>query len=390
MKKLTAWLQGIFPLLQNMFLPALISAAAIIWFYAHDGISPAGRQALHHLFYLLCFASFLILLYFNQNKGIFFIFCLVIAYTLLNRLKYTLPETFMATPAYINLCALLPLNLILFYFLPEQKLLSRPNVYLLLIIFASYTLGEKLSYNGISLTFAWLPVNGGLSAFSLLAFAGALLSFYISTVISGRIMDYSLFFATLLSAFGFYYAADSAAPVLFFCLAALVIILGLCEEIYNDIYKDCLTGFASRNAFIIQAPKFPLKYSIGIISIDNYANLTKAFGRRNLKNLLKMIAHRIAVTETEAVIYRYGKDELVLIFKNQDKNSAYAQMEEIRRAIAAAEFMLSPKQKPIKLTVSGSVSEKKRSDTNAFEVLSRARKTLQKTSAFSYNVTSKG
>ena len=69
MKKLTAWLQGIFPLLQNMFLPALLAMGAIIWFYAHDGISPAARMTLHHLFYLLSFASFLILLYFNSVPG---------------------------------------------------------------------------------------------------------------------------------------------------------------------------------------------------------------------------------------------------------------------------------------------------------------------------------
>lgn len=145
MKKLTAWLQGIFPLLQNMFLPALLAMGAIIWFYAHDGISPAARMTLHHLFYLLSFASFLILLYFNQNKGIFFILCLVVAYTLLNRLKYTAPQTFSDTPEYLNLCAILPLNLALFYFLPEQKLLNRRNVYLLLTFFVSYAIGEKLS-----------------------------------------------------------------------------------------------------------------------------------------------------------------------------------------------------------------------------------------------------
>ena len=362
MKKLTAWLQGIFPLLQNMFLPALLAMGAIIWFYAHDGISPAARMTLHHLFYLLSFASFLILLYFNQNKGIFFILCLVVAYTLLNRLKYTAPQTFSDTPEYLNLCAILPLNLTLFYFLPEQKLLNRRNVYLLLTFFVSYAIGEKLSRSGIALTFENLPGFGSLSGFGLLAFISALLAFYGKTVAAGRIMDYSLFFAALLTAFGFYYAADSVAPVLFFCLAAVIIIL---------------------------SPKFPLKYSVGIVSIDNYDNLKKAFGRRGRKNLLQMISRRIVAAETEAVIYRYGDDELVLIFKNEDKNAAYEQMEQIRRAVASAEFMLSKSKKPVKLTISGSISEKKRSDANALEVLSRTRKALQKTSAFSFNVTSK-
>ena len=80
---------------------------------------------------------------------------------------------------------------------------------------------------------------------------------------------------------------------------------------------------------------------------------------------------------------------MALIFKNEDKNAAYNQMEQIRRSVASAEFMLAKSPKAVKLTISGSVSEKKRSDANAMEVLSRVHKTLQKTSAFSFNITSK-
>ena len=102
-----------------------------------------------------------------------------------------------------------------------------------------------------------------------------------------------------------------------------------------------------------------------------------------------MISRRIVAAETEAVIYRYGDDELVLIFKNEDKNAAYEQMEQIRRAVASAEFMLGKRQKGLKLTVSCCVSEKKRSDDNSIEVLIRTRKALQKAYQFTQNVTSK-
>ena len=47
------------------------------------------------------------------------------------------------------------------------------------------------------------------------------------------------------------------------------------------------------------------------------------------------------------------------------------------------------RKKPIKLTVSCAVSEKKRSDANSVEVLVRAHKALQKTYKFTQNVTSK-
>ena len=102
-----------------------------------------------------------------------------------------------------------------------------------------------------------------------------------------------------------------------------------------------------------------------------------------------MISERINNAGTDAVIYRYNDDELVTIFKNEGKNAAFEQMEQIRRAVASADFHLRKHKKAIKLTVSGCISEKKRSDANILEVLNRTRKALQKTSSFSCNITSK-
>ena len=86
--------------------------------------------------------------------------------------------------------------------------------------------------------------------------------------------------------------------------------------------------------------------------------------------LTKMIAARITETEFENQVYRYTPDEFVIIFKKEDKNEGFDRLEKIRRAVASAEFMLGRRKKPIKLTVSCAVSEKKRSDANSVEVLS--------------------
>ena len=310
MKKLIAWFKGIFPLLQNMFLPALLTAATIVWFYAHDNISRPTLLTLHHLFYLLGFGIFIALLYFNQNKGLFFTLCLLIAYTLLNRLKYLSPDNFWETPAFLNLSVLLPVSLLIFYFLPEHKLLKRYNVHLLLGMLSIYSLGEQLSHHNISLSIENFETYGCLSSLGLLSFGLCLIAFYIRTVSSGQIMDYSLFFATILTGFGFYYASEPHALVLFFSLSLIIICLGLSEELYNDIYKDRLTGFGSRNAFVIQSKKFPLKYSVGIVRIDNYDNLKKAFGKKVVLDSLDL---DIRKGESLVVIGGSGTGKSVLI-----------------------------------------------------------------------------
>lgn len=140
---------------------------------------------------------------------------------------------------------------------------------------------------------------------------------------------------------------------------------------------------------MLQYRNFPLKYSLAVAKIDNYISLKNAFRRRGLNKLMKMIALRINAYETEATIYRYGEDELVIIFKNEDKNNAYNKMEQIRRSIASASFMMSNFKKPVKLTLTASVTEKKRSDATALETLARTYKALQETVKFSQNVTSK-
>ena len=160
------------------------------------------------------------------------------------------------------------------------------------------------------------------------------------------------------------------------------------EHLYQSTYKDELTELPGRNSFLLHSKDFPLKYSIGLILIDDYERLSKVFGRQGINSLVKMISQRLQDTETEAQIYRYNDDEFVVLFRGEDKKSAFNRVEQMRRSIASAEFMLRGYKKPIKLTVSGSVSEKKRSDANAVEVLVRADKALQKAYRFTQNITS--
>lgn len=389
MSKLSLNLEKTLPLIKNIFIPALIFGFGILSFLIRDTITPASLITLHSSFYILSFTSFLILLYFNQSKPAFFISIMILSYILINILKIISPQNYFNSPTFINLSLLVPLNLLVFYFLPKRKLLNKINVYILLILFAQYSLCEKLDTQNISLSINFLNFVPQLSGLSMIIFIAVLISFFTKMTISGNILDYNLFFVTLNILCGFYYASNSTALTIFFSSASLTIILAIIQDIYYCTYKDTLTGLASRDAYMINSKDFPLKYSIGIISIDDYSLYNKKFGRFGSEALIKMIANKITETEAEAQIYRYSDDEFVLIFKNEDKNSSFEKIERIRRAIAASGFMLKSYRKPIRLTVSASISEKKRSDSNSVEVLSRTRKALQKTKEFSQNVTTK-
>ena len=158
---------------------------------------------------------------------------------------------------------------------------------------------------------------------------------------------------------------------------------------YNRFYDET-TGFYSRNSYLIKSKNFPFKYNLGIISIDNYDKLLKTFGYKKQKILTNLIAEVVQELTSEEVVFRYAADQFVVLYKDKDNKESFTHLDNIRRIIAGLNFSWSAKEQPIKLTVSCSLAEKKRSDAGALEVLMRADKAMRKTLKFSHNVTSKG
>ncbi|MFR8206855.1 MAG: hypothetical protein ACLU99_11460 [Alphaproteobacteria bacterium] len=107
-------MEKIFPLVKNLVAPALIFGCCLLAFYLNGSFADATNMTLHSLFYLLGFASFMVLLYFNQSKPAFFIICASLSYVLINFLKYKYQGEYTSSNAYQNLCLLAPLNFAFF------------------------------------------------------------------------------------------------------------------------------------------------------------------------------------------------------------------------------------------------------------------------------------
>lgn len=389
MRKFIHNLQQILPQVHNSHFPALIFGLALLGFYFYGDISLSAMTGFHTMFFVINIISAGILIYFNQRKPIFYLLNITLSYILINNFKSLYSLDYLSSPAYINLCFFIPINLCICYFCPDKKLLTRHSVYWLLLLFAEYTLGEKLTHLSISLAVSLPTDTINLTSSSMLLFSLCTLACFVRMVYTGSIMDSSLFYAGLNIFAGFYYSSSPTALTIFFIAAAITVLHCVCKDIYYHTYTDNETKLASRNAYLKQSSKFPLKYSLGIICIDNYEHLKQVFGNRGIRQLTRMISMRIQEVETEALLYRYSEDEFVIIFKNEDKKEGYERLEKIRRGIASAEFMLGSRKKGLKLTVSCCISEKKRSDDNSLEVLRRTQKALQKAYQFTQNVTSK-
>ncbi len=386
MRKINQYLEKIVPLMQNSLLPSALFAAAVWLFCAYGNFTPAINITLHSLFYSLVLAVFLILLYFNRSKPIFFLAVLTLGYIVINGVKNLYGVDYTASAAYQNLSLFLPLNLLFFFFWPDKRLLSRINVWILLALFTQYAIVEQLSRHGVNLNIG-SDKTAALSGLAVYVFMAVIIIAFAAFTRDESLMNSGMFFAIMCAFGGLAASAEASGLTIFFTTAVLIIITSLGRNIYNETYKDPLTGLDSRNSYIIHSRKFPLKYSIAIVSIDDYDKL-QAFGKRNRNIITRLIAERICELEKEEHIYRYSEDEFVIVYRNLDKKETIQRVEEIRRAIASALFQYNAHKKALKLTVSAAVSEKKRSDASSHEVLLRVDKALQKTRRFSHNVTS--
>jgi len=373
--------------IRNGIIQAFIFACIVISYFIVERFTPQTNMVFHSLFYTLNLAIILILFYFNKSKPAFYILCCTIGYIVINFLKNKLGTDYASSAAYQNTCLFLAVNLVFFALLPNLRLLSKRNLGLLILILGQYSLGEHLSRQNISLNISAVP-ESALSGIAFLLFCLTSLILFVKMTMRGNFYDYGFFFSICCIFLGLENSFSASGLSLFFSGSSLLLLYSLSRSLYIETYKDMLTGFYSRNSYIIQAKKFPLKYSIGLISIDDYDKLERNFGQRAKNTLVKLIARQIGEQEKEEPVFRYADDEFIILFRNADKKETFQRMEAIRRSVAAASFVYHPRRKPIKLTVSGAVSEKKRSDADSFEVLLRAGKTLQKTRSFSHNITS--
>ena len=376
-------------LIGNMLFPAFIFAALLFGFYICQPFLTSTDQVFHIAFYVLSFLGFSTLLYFNKGTHVFIFLSITICYVLINFLKHKYQAEYISSAAYISLCTLTPLNLLFFYYYSPKHLLSKKNVWVLLGIFIQFAVVEQLSRYGIKIGYSFSSDPTNLNLIAIILFIITLGNIFYNSIRSGSINDYCIFFTYLSIMMAYCYSGTPSGLSIFFCSAILCLTAAIAQNIYNETYKDELTGLDSRNSYIIHTKNFPLKYCIGIISIDDYDKIGNNFGKRIRNILTKLIAKCIIDIEKDEQIYRYSPDEFVIIYKSMDKNEGFDRLESIRRTIASSMFQYSPRRNPIKLTVSACIAEKKRSDASSFEVLMRADKLLRKTRTFSHNVTSK-
>lgn len=387
-KMINGKLKYIFLTIKSSFLPALCFAFGLFFFYAYRPYEYSTDLYLHYAFYGVSFLSLSVLYFINRSKPFLTLLTGSSCYLLLNNLKIAEGENFVLSPEYLWLCFLLPLNLAVFYFLPPTKLKSTRNYYLLLLTL--FELAFAQNFGSFILEIPYININiGAMSLWATILWGVFLILLALDISFRDTIVNTGLFYADSALFFGLMYAESASACTTFFFVFALILCISAFLDLHHLYRYDYLSGVGSYQSYLAQAnSKFPFKYTIGLICIDNREKILSRIGERKIKVLEQMLINQIKETAYEIEVFRHKPNEWILVFKNETAKHVIDYAEDIRRMLAGSEFIFADNDS-MKLTVSICVSEKTRKDLNAAEVINRAHITLKKANALNSNISMK-
>lgn len=313
-----------------------------------------------------------------------------LSYIIINGLRYTYGEDYMFSASYNIWCLLVLPNISLAYLLFKQNKHNKYWSWFYVWILAQTALIEKLQNQNVNAdSYYFYSHIGMLNYPAFYVSIIILLLLLIYQIMKGHILNASTLFTSLSIFMSLLYSDNLFAFSLFFLSAISIQLVTIIHYTHYRTYRDENLDLANVNSFFREAEKkYPLKYSIALMYIDEYERLLKRFGENKTLVLKKMFLARIKEAEPDVEIYNYKPDALILAFKKSNLTESFEKAEDIRRLLAKSIFVFN-ENNHLQLTVSQCVSEKKRSDSNALAVLQRAEENLKKACKFTRNITIK-
>lgn len=380
-------MKSIFSTIRGSFVPATLLLCTLLFYYSQQPLDLSIAQIFHYTFLGMTILTLILLYIANQAKPFFTALISLISYFVINNLKHN-TDSFVSLPEFQCLSFLLPINLLMLHFIPQSKLNTTHNKILLLFFFAEISIMQKLCSHMSSIPY----INITLEAIPLQASGIWFICLFLMLMnicFKKTIINIGLFYAGICMMMEMIYAHTPSGLTIYATGSIIIIMSAIITDMYHRYHYDSLNFVGSKNAYLSHAnSKFPFKYTIALYSIDNYDKLMQIFGEKRLKNLEQMIINKIREMPYDLTFYRYSSTELIMVFKNEDAKHTYEFAENIRRTIAASEFIFT-NGKNLKVTISICVSEKTRKDLNAAEVTERAHNALHKNHRFNCNITTK-
>ena len=176
--------------------------------------------------------------------------------------------------------------------------------------------------------------------------------------------------------------------------ATLIVGLSLVENAFSLAFEDGLTGLPARRALDETLKHMGGTYSIAMLDLDHFKKFNDRHGHEIGDQVLQMVASRIAKVGGGGRPFRYGGEEMCILFPGTGAKEAEPLLEDVRRSISDRSFTVRSPGRPksakkgaktrgagggtkqLKVTVSIGVAERDDKNRLPEEVMKAADKAL--------------
>jgi diguanylate cyclase (GGDEF)-like protein len=134
----------------------------------------------------------------------------------------------------------------------------------------------------------------------------------------------------------------------------------------DNVQRDDLTGFFSRKAFMEQFSAILSKskagpqeapLSLALMDVDNFHQINEQYGHASGDHLLVAVAEAIQAHAGEQTLAgRYGGDEFVLLFLDEEREQAFLKLEKIRQELSQHQMVSTDGRNIPGIFISGGVA----------------------------------
>lgn len=113
---------------------------------------------------------------------------------------------------------------------------------------------------------------------------------------------------------------------------------------WQKVYLDELTGIPNRRALNERLSILRRHYTIAMIDIDHFKRFNDVYGHEQGDSVLRFVAKHFS-TPQRGDVYRYGGEELCIIFEDLNTVQATEILEDLRATLASRDFFIRASRK---------------------------------------------
>lgn len=138
-----------------------------------------------------------------------------------------------------------------------------------------------------------------------------------------------------------------AVLVAFMTCAGAVMVWALVENSWRTANIDSLTELPGRRPFEHRLARLDRDFCIAVIDIDYFKKFNDTYGHAAGDEVLRYVSSHLR-SFAAGTAYRYGGEEFAVIMEHIGADEAHAALEDLRRSIAARNFMIRAHNRPRK------------------------------------------